>query len=133
MYHSSVSGAIVTPIIVNNGVGTRGILIAYTLTLGGWALIDAVNDHPLEYIKSRDGLVTIFGRIDGTAAGVAATLFTLPLGFRPTGIVHLIAHDITGTPFRVQVLPTGPIQVTDGGAESLQLDGLSWTSLSVVV
>ena len=131
--YQNTSAVMIDPIIVDNGVGTMGFLKDYTITLAGWALIDAVNNHPAQFIKDTDGIVTMFGAMAGPAAGVGATFFTLPLGFRPVRIVKIWTHDTAGTPYIIDILPGGQVQIPAGGATSIYLDGMSWYSKKVIV
>jgi len=81
-----------------------GILKDYTITLSSWALIDGANNFPAQFIKDQNGMVTMFGALDGPETAVGATLFTLPLGFRPSRIVKFWTHSTPGNEF---IVPTG--------------------------
>jgi len=132
-YFTSVTGAQIQPVISDSGFGTMGILKAYTITLAGWALISAANNMPANYIKNENGLVTLFGALAGPAAGVAATFFTLPLGFRPPKIVKFWTHDTAGNPYIIDVLPSGAVQIPAGGATQIYLDGFTFHSDPITV
>ena len=47
------------------------------------------DEYPLKYIKDHNGLVTIFGHIKSPSSGASIT--TLPVGYRPPGIVRSIS------------------------------------------
>lgn len=102
--------------------------------------------NPVGYFKGRDGWMFLRGIVD-CVAGATPTIFTLPLGYRPSfrevltnrwGIIYQTGQPV---PFRLDVLPTGEVQmlyrddwqrglvpVTDEAASGLSLDGLHFRS-----
>lgn len=87
----------VTTRVVDNGVGTMGVLKTATLENGWVPLSGAMS--PLQFIKSLDGVVTLRGCIkDGTTTN-GTLITTLPVGFRPALIERAMIFVVNaGTP-----------------------------------
>ena len=125
-YYSSVTGAEIDPIIVNNGVGTAGVWVDATLTLAGWTNQNTANEHPAGFFKTRDGEIQLRGRVAGAAIVGGETLFTLPVGYRPKTKGYLIGtYGAAGaaTSVVLQVIPAGAVQVLTAGATGAYLSG----------
>lgn len=130
-YYSSVTGAEIDPIIVNNGIGTSGVWKDATLTLSGWVAQNTSNEHIPGFFKDRDGTVILRGRVAGTAAVAGATLFTLPVGYRPKSKGYLIGtHGASGsaTSIVLQIIPAGAVQILTTGATGVYLSGIVFST-----
>jgi len=129
-YFSSVDGTEIAPRIVDTGPGTQGVVRAATLAT--WTtLIDPVNGFPAGFTKSRDGLVTLRGNLTGAASTAGQTLYTLPIGFRPSAKAHVFVAYANGAASQqalVQVLPTGEVQFITTGATTVYLDGMCFST-----
>lgn len=93
----------------------------------GWSSDAAAGGGPYappRYRKLRNGTVVLSGRAATTATG--ATIFTLPVGYRPAfRLVFPVAS--TGPPPRVDVLATGVVQIVGTqAAGGLSLDGITF-------
>jgi hypothetical protein len=130
-YYSSVTGAEIDPIIVNNGTGTSGVWVDATITLSGWSSQNTSNEHPLGFFKTRDGEIQIRGRVAGTSIVGGETLFTLPVGFRPKTKGYLIgtfgaagaANSVS-----IQIIPTGAVQILTASATSAYMAGIVFSN-----
>lgn len=108
--------------IVDNGVGTRGVTKTPTLS-NGWVAVGSGADV-LQYAKSLDGMVHIWGGASGGTTTGGTTIFQLPVGFRPAGFLRCaVTVDDGGSfvvPGHLLILSTGEVQIgyvpTAGGA-----------------
>lgn len=106
--------------IVDNGIGTMGIVKTASL-LNGWVPFTA--NETIRFIKSVDGIVTLFGTVkDGTTTS-GTPLFTLPVGFRPSTVIRspCYTYDISGTSYTAQVIIDTDGSVLVSGAHAAQL------------
>jgi hypothetical protein len=61
------------------------------------------------------------------AGTVPSTIFTVPVGYRPTAEVQYSSVDGTGTPSaRIIVYTSGNVDVLSGSNTLITLDGISW-------
>lgn len=130
-YYSSVTGAEIDPIIVNNGVGTFGVWVDATLTLAGWTNQNTSNEHPTGFFKDRDGAIQLRGRVAGAAIVGGETLFTLPVGYRPKTKGYLIGtYGAAGaaTSVVLQIIPAGAVQILTAGATGAYLSGVVFST-----
>jgi hypothetical protein len=80
--------------ILDNGVGTKGVLKAPTLQ-NSWVNYGSGHEDA-GFIKGRDSYVTLSGVIkDGTITS-NTLLYTLPVGFRPAGRTYFTVHALSG-------------------------------------
>ena len=131
-YYNRSTGAETTPIIVDNGIGTVGVWKNATISLAGWTSQGAT-ENPLGYFKDRDGTVHLRGRVAGAAAAAGSTLFTLPVGFRPTGgkdiqiptfgAVSFVRGEVT-----MLFLSTGTVQILTNNATAVDLNNFSFST-----
>lgn len=111
----------------------------------GWS--NSPNDptfstSPAGYFKTRDGWMYFRGAVV-SASGAVATIFTLPLGYRPpnreVGVeaygIHTITRDnaliVEGVSIRIDILPSGEVQIQGGAGpfpSGLPLGGLRFRS-----
>ena len=130
-YYSSVTGAEIDPIIVNNGVGTSGVWVDATLTLAGWTNQNTANEHPTGFFKTRDGEIQLRGRVAGAAIVGGETLFTLPVGYRPKTKGYLIGtYGAAGaaTSVVLQIIPAGAVQILTASATGAYLSGVVFSN-----
>lgn len=128
-YFSSVDGTEISPIIVNNGVGTVGAWVDATL-ITVWTLADAANGFTTGYIKDRNGMVMLRGNLAGAATGSAILLFTLPIGFRPRLKVYTVYKpNSAAVNCAIQIEPTGNVTLLTTTATSVFLDGLCFSTV----
>lgn len=73
--------------VLDNGVGTMGVVKTATL-LNGWVAFAASN-ATLQFIKSTDGIVHVFGAIKNGTITNGTIIATLPTGFRPSETVRV--------------------------------------------
>jgi hypothetical protein len=129
-YYNRATGAEVDPIIVNNGIGTTGVWNNATISLAGWTSQGAT-ENVLGFFKDRDGTVYIRGRVAG-AATAPATLFTLPVGFRPkTKNIQFSAFGaVSAVRGEVQfvVNAAGSVVILTNNATALDLNGISFST-----
>lgn len=130
-YYSSVTGAEISPIIVNNGVGTVGDWVDATISLSGWTSQGAT-ENPLGFFKDRDGTVHIRGRVAGTPATAGSVLFTLPVGFRPTikdyqvslfGAVSYVRGEVI-----ILINATGNVSILTNNTTNIELNSLTFST-----
>lgn len=132
-YFSSVTGAEIDPVIVNNGVGTTGVWVDATITLAGWLSTNTPTENNLGYFKDRDGNVFLRGRVNGaTPAAAGSTLFTLPVGYRPKTKVYVIywfgaISSVAGT-VAIQILPTGAVQLLTNLTTNVYFSTMSFST-----
>ena len=108
-----------------------GVIKTPTL-LNSWVLYSA--SDVVTFYKSPDGVVNINGTIkDGTAV-YGTTLFTLPIGFRPStgqlkrfGVYSLNPAVTLG---RVEIDDAGTVAITGGGNTLLNLSGIVFNAAS---
>ena len=109
--------------ILNNGKATRGVDIAPTL-LNSWTNFGS-GTAPISFAKSLDGFVTVTGCITGGTTTVGTSLFVLPAGFLPTGIMKFVCnYNNAGTPATVilQIDPsTGNVSIGSSMSTNTQL------------
>lgn len=126
-YYNRATGAETDPIIVDGGVGTVGIWKDATISQASWTSQGTSNEHPLGFFKGRDGMVQLRGRVAGPAVAAGATLFTLPVGFRPKtkGYVLGVRGMVSGAPafVDVQITPTGTVLVLTANATGVYFSG----------
>jgi hypothetical protein len=130
-YYSSVTGAEIDPIIVNNGAGTSGVWVDATLTLAGWTNQNTANEHPTGFFKTRDGEIQLRGRVAGAAITGGETLFTLPVGYRPKTKGYLIGtYGAAGaaTSVVLQIIPAGAVQILTASATGAYLSGVVFSN-----
>jgi hypothetical protein len=130
-YYSSVTGAEIDPIIVNNGVGTSGVWVDATLTLAGWTNQNTANEHPTGFFKTCDGEIQLRGRVAGAAIVGGETLFTLPVGYRPKTKGYLIGtYGAAGaaTSVVLQIIPAGAVQILTASATGAYLSGVVFSN-----
>lgn len=130
-YFSSVTGAEIYPIIIDLGTGTSGLWKDGAITLSGWSSQGTSAEHSLGFFKNRDGEVMLRGRVGGPASTAGATLFTLPVGFRPKTKAYLISVKgvVGGAPafVDIQILPTGAVQFLTPNATSAYLTNVAFS------
>lgn len=127
-YFSSVDGTDIDPIIVDSGIGTRGIWKNATLTTT-WTLIDPTNGFSVGFFKDSDGIVLLRGNLSGAATGSPIPLFTLPLGFRPKTKTYIIIKPFSTTAnCAFQIEPTGVVTLLSTAATAVYLDGVSFST-----
>lgn len=85
----------------------------------GWSAFS----EPVQFLKTPDGVVFIRGR---AAVGTAATIFTLPAGYRPTSATTDIISKAQGTGNFVTI-----DILTDGSVRAAGYSGASWVSLTL--
>lgn len=89
--------AAVTTRVVDNGIGTMGVLKTATLE-NGWAPLSGAM-APLQFIKSLNGVVTLRGCIKHGTTTNGTLITTLPIGFRPALIERFMILVVnSGTP-----------------------------------
>lgn len=114
-------------LITDNGVGTRGVTKSATKA-NGWVDV-GVDTEPLQFTKSLDGLVTIWGACKNGTTAAGTVLFTLPVGFRPGLIMRAtITVDDGGSftvPGHLLLQANGQVQIgyvpTAGGAAAQKM------------
>lgn len=130
-YFSSLTGAEIDPVIVDNGVGTSGVWKDATIDLTGWSSQNTTNEHPLGYFKDRDGNVFLRGRVAGPAISAGETLFILPVGFRPKLKAYLIGTFGSASGANavvIQIISTGRVQILTANAVSVYMSGLVFST-----
>lgn len=98
-----------------------------TLTLNssaGWQVFDSAHTSP-QYTKSADGIVTVRGFIKNGTTTVGTALATLPPGYRPKERV-IYSCVANGSFCRVDILPSGTIEIRSASATWTSLDGLNF-------
>lgn len=130
-YYSSVTGAEISPIISNNGVGTVGVWSNASISLAGWTSQGA-SENPLGFFKDRDGTVHLRGRVAGAAAASGSVLFTLPVGFRPKikdyqisafGAVSFVRGEVI-----FLVASTGNVTILTNNTTNLDLNSVTFST-----
>ena len=91
----NIFGVPVTTRVTDNGVGTMGVVKTATL-LNSWVAFDS-GTAPLQFIKSADGCVHLFGCIKSGTTTNGTLIATLPIGFRPTQIIRAPAVFVNGS------------------------------------
>lgn len=77
-----------------------------------WSQPTSTTSVKLVYGKRRDGRVFVEGSADRTGVGASETLiFTLPVGYRPTGLIHFPAHNGSGSYAGVVINSSGLVQI----------------------
>lgn len=82
---------------------------------GAWA--QSVGRMATGFIKTPDGLVTVYLDVTGGVPGTTA--FTLPAGYRPSSTTMVIPADLAGAYTRVIVAAGGLVQPLGGGASCM--------------
>ncbi len=132
-YFSCITGAEITPRILDNGIGTMGIWKAADLSVSmtPWSILDSVNGFTPGYFKTIDGVVLLRGNLTGAASTPGQTLYILPEGFRPklkTYTVVTYGDGATNNHVIVSILPTGEVQLITANATTVYLDGISFST-----
>ena len=96
----------ITTRVLDNGVGTMGVLKTATLQ-NSWVAF-AVGTAPLKFIKSGDGLVHLYGCIKSGTTTNDTIIATLPVGFRPSEVIRA----------PVMVVNAGTPQIAEVSVES---------------
>jgi hypothetical protein len=93
--------------------------------VSSWVAFDAANYSPPSYTKASDGVVTVRGLIKNGAYAPGSVIATLPAGYRPAErqIYTCISN---GAWSRVDVLPTGEIQIRAAYNGWISLDSISF-------
>ena len=125
-YFSSVTGAEISPIISDNGIGTVARWKDTPITLSGWAAATGGGTEAAPGVfKSRDGEVQFRGRATGPASVVGDILFQLPVGYRPAKACQLRAYGTAAVPNVIlQVLSTGNVQLLTAGTWGINFNDL---------
>jgi hypothetical protein len=101
------------------GVGTMGVVKAATLE-NSWVAYNVANET-LQFIKSSDGMVHVYGSIASGTATTGTRVTQLPTGFRPSKIVTALIMQSNGT---VDAIARATIE-SDG---SVRIQGVSTTT-----
>lgn len=132
-YYSTVNGAEINPIIVDNGQSTVGVWKDATISLAGWTSQGAPFEHPLGFFKDRDGIVYLRGRVAGAAVAAGSTLFTLPnVGFRPFQKSYQISAFGAVSFVRGEVImlveAAGAVKILTNNATAVDLNNFSFST-----
>lgn len=87
----------------------------------GWVNYNTTTYTPCAYYKDPSGMVRLKGLVkDGT---MNTAIFTLPEGYRPVGVIHMVglSFTVTASP-RFRIYPTGDVQANVGGNGWMCLD-----------
>lgn len=98
---NTFNGAVSTRVI-DAGIGTMGVVKTASLQ-NGWVAFGA-GQATLKFIKTTDGMVTMYGAIKDGDRVNGTLIATLPVGFRPSEILRLGVFVINaGTPQPAQI------------------------------
>lgn len=131
-YYNYANGLEVSPIIVNNGIGTVGVWNNATISLAGWTSQGTPGENALGFFKDRDGTVQLRGRVAGAAAAAGSVLFTLPVGFRPNvkdyqistfGAVSFVRGEVI-----MLVTSTGSVTILTNNTTNIDLNNFSFST-----
>lgn len=83
------------------------------------------NHEDAGFYKDKFNRVWLSGSIkNGTVPAVA---FTMPVGYRPNGLLNYSSIDGAGTPSaRITVIASGQVTIQTGNNAEIGLDGISW-------
>ena len=92
----------------------------------GWTEPTASVDERLSFYKDPYGIVHLQGSASHSGPS-AASVFTLPPGYRPAEFLYFIVYGGSGDATNLQVTPDGQVGVVFGGGESfLSLSNVSF-------
>lgn len=91
--------------------------------LGGWAPQVAAGQRPVSFSKDRSGFVHLAGAVKGGNGAI----FTLPVGYRPSGTVFLTYHSPSPADVgQLSIDPKGAVRHLSGPVESVPLDNIAF-------
>lgn len=101
-----------------NGTQGRQDILVPTL-LNGWANGTGAF-RPLRYYKDITGQVHVNGIV--TSGTLDATIFNLPVGFRPNLLVQRLCNDISGNTANVVIYNNGDVKINQGSVGNVFVD-----------
>lgn len=119
-----------------NGLTISGAIDATSITQDAWTNVSSFSNGWINYgspfivaryMKDRQGMVVLSGLVKSGAVqdGPAGTIFTLPVGYRPSGICIFTVHN-TGSTTRLDIYPEGNVVAVNGGNGYLSLEGVAF-------
>lgn len=139
-------GSVASVDIADGGVGTADIADGSVTTtkltpVEGWHTVGAANEpefqngwaaytgNPVAFRKDRDGMVHIHGVPSRPASASTSTIFTLPVGYRPSS-THGFAVSTSTNPFlsdeivtRIYISTDGAVRIMDDALDELVMLG----------
>lgn len=107
--------------VIDNGIGTMGVVKTATLA-NSWVAY-AVGTETLKFIKDVNGIVRLYGSIKNGTITAGTLITTLPVGFRPSGIIAAWTGSLNGaTPSLTQVTIETDGSVRISFAQNTRLD-----------
>jgi len=89
----------------------------------GWVTYDAAYG-PASYWKDSLGIVHLRGMVKN--GGIGTTIFTLPVGFRPSNVTLLFVTICSGGIGRLDVVPDGQVRAIQGANPWFSIDGVTF-------
>jgi hypothetical protein len=92
--------------------------------LNNWINYDVANGYAAAgFYKDTESILRLKGLIKNGTSTPATILFTLPAGYRPSEVMTFVV--VNGNSFgRVDINPSGDVQILSGGNAFLSLDGI---------
>lgn len=109
----NIFGVPVTTRVLDNGVGTMGVIKTATL-LNSWVAF-AAGTAALKFIKSADGMVHLYGSIKSGTTTNGTIIATLPAGFRPSEVIRapiLVVNAGTPQIAEISIEADGNVRIT---------------------
>lgn len=114
-----------------NSTATSAIAAAAAVVFqNGWTNYGGQWDTA-SYTKDADGFVHLSGLIADTNGGGAETLFTLPVGYRPTATLIYLVETNTAVVGRIDIFPDGQVYIQSGNRVYLSLSGITFSTTDV--
>ncbi len=90
-----------------------------------WTTLDGAIYHAARYYKDTLGTVHLSGLVKDGTTGVP--IFTLPAGYRPLKqLIYMVISN--GAVGRLDILPTGAVQLVSGSNAYVTLEGITFRS-----
>lgn len=122
-------GSSITNPVVDNGIGTMGVIKSITTFANAWANSSAAPTAAGRFMKDNSGIVHLGGKLANGTTTSGTLMFTLPVGFRPDQPVAFPVLTYAGaalTMGEVRIDTGGNVIIIAGNNTSLSLDGLSF-------
>ncbi|RLK36110.1 hypothetical protein [Cupriavidus plantarum] len=122
-------GSGVTTKVVDNGIGTMGVIKAINTFANNWGNIGAGPTSPARFYKDGHGTVHLAGLIGLGTTTQGTLMFTLPAGFRPDYPTRLPALTNNGSGLlagEIRIDTAGAVTFWFGQNTYVSLDGLTF-------